>query len=104
MEKDTLRNILVTIGEYTDEHDLDVMFNTMNRRKALIDSVRKTLKDAKLSGIQVLIRQYGDQLCIKFAGWDTETRKIRLCNILDKEYCESMRFVKETKTTRVYAI
>lgn len=104
MEKDTLRNILIVIGDYIDENDLENTLRKINRRSALIDCVRKTLKDAKLGGVQVLIRQYGDQLCIKFTDWNTEARKTRLCNILDNDFCDSMRFVKETKTTRVYSI
>ena len=104
MEKNTLRNILVATGDYTNESDLDAMFGTISRRSALINCVKDTLKGAKLGGVQVLITKYNGQLCIKLTDWGTNARKERLDSIMSNNFCESLTLVKETKSTEVYAM
>lgn len=69
----------------------------------LIEALKEELVRAKLQHIQLLMGTYEGMLVIRFVSVDTDNYRERLKTITDR-YCERLALVKETKTTRTFAI
>ncbi len=74
-----------------------------SRRVALVKALRKELEDAKMRHVELLVCTYNKRFCVKFLDLDTDRYREKLKAITDK-YGENLELVKETKTTRTFAI
>lgn len=71
--------------------------------KNLIVALQDELVKEKIQHIQLLIGSHNGQYIVKFTSVDNDNLRERLRAITDR-YCESLMLIKETKTTRVFAI
>ena len=75
----------------------------MNRKIALLHSLRKELEIRRMKSVQLLTCTHQGQLCVKFDSVDNDRKRAKVKALAD-DYCESLALVRETKTTFVYAI
>lgn len=69
----------------------------------LIYALQRELVTAKIQHIQMLIGFRGGRTVVRFVSVDSDDLRARLKAITDR-YCEHLELIKETKTTRVFAI
>ena len=76
-----------------------------DKRLILIEAIKKELVEAKAKHVQCLVRfdKKNHQICIKFTSIDSPVYEKKIDEIANR-YCESLMLIKQTKTTRTYAI
>ena len=72
------------------------------RISALMHSIQETIW--KIADVDVLMRRIGDRLCVHVSDISSKSKFNKIKEILDINYCESLEFVRETKTTISYAL
>ena len=84
--------------------NFDELMNSrvIKRNSALVDCVIKAI--GGLTKAQVLMREIDNKLCLKVVDISTEAKRDEIKSMLDEQFCESLMFVKATKTTLVYAL
>lgn len=73
------------------------------RVSALFDSIRNSVW-AVTENVDVLMRRFDNALCVHISGIKSQPKFNEIKQILDRNYCESLEFLKSTKTTMSYVI
>lgn len=72
------------------------------RASALFNSVRNSIW-AVTENVDVLVRRFDNALCVHVSGIKSQSKFNEIKEMLDRNYCESLDFIKSTKTTMTYA-
>ena len=78
------------------------LINRACRISCLAQAVRNAVEEVASVDVHMTMRD--DMLCMKVTNIRTPGRYAAVKNVLDTNFCESLTFVKATKTTLTYAL
>ena len=73
------------------------------RVSALFNSVRNSVW-AITENVDVIARRFDDAFCVHVSNIKSQSKFNEIKAMLDRNYCESLEFLKSTKTTMSYVI
>lgn len=85
----------------------DIIITVAQQKKAQrISALMHSVQDAiwEVADVDVLMRRIGDKLCVHVSDIRSQSKFNKIKEILDRNYCESLEFVRATKTTISYAL